>query len=72
MSLIGEVKEAIRHCRDESTPARASDVKEILSCRDNYDATDLLAAYERAKKHGEIYEYPSGGTVVVKITDDVL
>jgi len=74
MTLIGAVKDAIRHCRSEtgSRPAHVSDVKEVLACRDRHDPTDLMAAYQRAKRHGEIYEYPTDDGSVVKITDEVL
>jgi len=72
MTLIGEVKDAIRHCRSDTQAAQASDVKEVLACRDSHDPTNLMAAYQRAKRHGEIYEYPTDDGSVVKITDEVI
>jgi len=38
-------------------------------------ADDFEAAkdrYEQLRKQGEVYSYPQGGVVVVKITDEVL
>ena len=67
---IREVKDAIRATRQQNRPATKDDVQSALGKSGN--AKQLLQSYERAKKHGEIYEYPEGGEVVVKITDDAL
>ena len=53
-------------------PARAVDVKELLAQHDEHEGEALLESYQRAKRHGEIYEYPTDDTEVVKITDEVI
>jgi len=67
---IRQVKDAIRATRQENRPATKDDVQSALGKSEN--AKQALQSYERAKKHGEIYEYPEGGAVVVKITDEVI
>lgn len=72
MTLLRTIKNAIRRCRTPDAPADASAVKELLANHDDHDGQALLEAYQRAKRHGEIYEYPSDGGEIVKITDEVL
>jgi len=45
-------------------------VKELLATYDDHDWVDLLEAYQRARRHGEIYEYPSEDGDIVKITEE--
>jgi len=72
MTLLRTVKNSIRRCRTPDQPARAVDVKELLAQHDEHEGEALLESYQRAKRHGEIYEYPTNGTEVVKITDEVI
>jgi len=72
MTLLRAIKNAIRRARTPDAPADATDVKDLLANHDDHDGSDLMAAYERAKRHGEIYEYPTDDGSVVKITDEVL
>lgn len=72
MTLLRTIKNAIRRCRTPDAPADAGDVKDLLADHDDHGAKALLEAYERAKRHGEIYEFPSDGGKVVKITEEVL
>ena len=66
------IKNAIRRARTPDAHADAGEVKELLANHDDHDAEDLLAAYQQAKKEGEIFEYPDDGATVVRITDEVL
>ena len=66
------IKNAIRRARTPDTHADAGDVKELLANHDDHDAEDLLAAYEQAKREGEIFEYPDDDGNVVRITDEVM
>jgi len=72
MTLLRTVKNAIARNRTPDNPARAVDVKEVLVNHDDYEGSNLMEAYQRAKRHGEIYEYPTDDGEVVKITDEVL
>jgi len=72
MTLLRTIKNAIERNRTPDQPARAVDVKELLVNHDEYEGSNLMEAYQRAKRHGEIYEYPDGDGSVVKITDEVL
>ena len=66
------IKNAIRRARTPDAHADAGDVKELLANHDDHDADDLMAAYEQARREGEIYSYPEDGTEVVKVTEDNL
>jgi len=72
MTLLKTVKNTIRRARTPDAPAYAPDVKELLATHDDHSGGALLEAYQRAKRHGEIYEYPTDDGSVVKITDEVL
>jgi len=67
MTHLREIKNAIHRCKTPDDPAHAADVQELLASSDTEG--DLLNAYQEAKRHGEIYEYPAEDTSVVKITD---
>jgi len=66
------LKNAIRRCQTPDDHARKGDVQELLADHDDHDAADLMAAYQQAKKEGEIFEYPDDGATTVRITDEVL
>jgi len=72
MTLLRTIKNTIRQCRTDDKPADAVDVKELLVNHDDYEGSNLMEAYQRAKRHGEIYEYPTDDSDIVKITDEVL
>jgi len=65
---IRQVKDTIRDIRQPDQPATKDDVQSALG--ENENAKDALQSYQRAKKLGEIYEFPEDGTLVVKITDE--
>jgi len=70
MTLLRTIKNAIERCRTPDAPARAVDVKELLVNHDEYEGSNLMEAYQRAKRHGEIYEFPTDDGDIVKITDE--
>jgi len=70
MTLLRPIKNSIRRARTPDAPARATNVKELLVNHDEYEGSNLMEAYQRAKRHGEIYEYPTDDGDIVKITDD--
>ena len=72
MTLLTTIKNTIRRFRTPDNAALATDVKEVLANHDDHNPTALLKAYERAKRHGEIYVYPEDSGTVVKITDEQL
>jgi len=72
MTLLRTIKNTVARCRTPETPADAADVKELLATHDDHSGEALLEAYQRARRHGEIYEYPTDSGDVVKITDEVL
>jgi len=72
MTLLRTIKNSIRRARTPDTPANATDVKDLLVNHDDHDGSDLMEAYQRAKRHGEIYEYPTDNGDIVKITDEVI
>jgi len=67
---VTRVKDIIRTIRRDDKPATRKEVKNSIAKRDN--GVDLMQSYEQAKQFGEIYEYPEGGDMVVKITDEVI
>lgn len=67
---VTRVKDIIRSVRRDDKPATQKEVKDTIASRDN--AIGLMQSYEQARQHGEIYEYPEGGDIVVKITDEVI
>jgi len=71
VSHASVIKRAIRDARTADTPALERDVKESLRehCKDYKTACD---AYERLRKHGEIYSYDTDDGCVVKVTEDYL
>jgi hypothetical protein len=64
------LKDVIRDVRREDKPATKQEVQETIAHADN--PKDLMGSYQQAKRLGEIYEYPEGGHIVVKITDEVI
>jgi len=72
MTLLRTIKNTIARHRTPDAPADAAAVKKNLADYSEADGEALLEAYQRAKRHGEIYEYPDGDGSVVKITDEVL
>jgi len=64
------LKDVIRDVRSGDKPATKQEVQNTIAHTDN--AKDLMESYQLAKRMGEIYEYPEGGNVVVKITDEVI
>ena len=72
MNALQAVKEAVRLVQTESKDATKTDV--LHAAELNYDlrAVDVNQAYNELRKRGEIYSYESEGSVVVKVTDDVI
>jgi len=66
------IKNAISRAKTPDAAARVVDVKEVLANHDEHDTDDLMAAYEQARREGEIYSYPDDGAEIVKVTEDNL
>jgi len=64
------LKDVIRDVRRKDKPATKQEVQETIAHADN--PKGLMGSYQQAKRLGEIYEYPEGGNIVVKITDEVI
>jgi len=47
-------------------------VLEAAAANSSHRLPAVQDAYEQLRKEGEIYSYPSGGVVVVRITNEVL
>jgi len=69
VSHASVIKRAIRDERTADTPACERDVKATLRehCKDYKAACE---AFERLRKHGEIYSYEKNGDRIVKVTED--
>lgn len=67
-----QIKDTIRTLQSENAPATEREL--FNSLRQNIDTpfSEIKDTYEDLRKRGEIYSYPSGGYVLVKVTDDVL
>jgi len=66
------IKEAIRSVRTTGQDATESDVLEAAAANSSHRLPAVQDAYEQLRREGEIYSYPSGGVVVVRITNEVL
>lgn len=67
-SLIKQTLRTLRSTNDDVTKAELFDA--LRETADDFES--VKHQYERLRKHGEIYSYPSGGVVVVRITEDRL
>jgi len=70
-SQTPRIKETIRTLQSANDTVTEAELFDAL--REN--AADFEAAkdrYERLRKQGEVYSYPSGGEIVVRITEDAL
>ena len=70
---VNQIKDTIRSVRASDSPATKTEVFDALQRNDRVGDIDRLRdTYESLRERGEIYSYPNGGVVVVKITDEVL
>jgi len=70
-SQTPRIRETIRTLRSANGDVTEAELFDALRKK----AADFEAAkerYERLRKQGEVYSYPSGGVVVVRITEDAL
>lgn len=67
-----QIKETIRTLQSENAPATEREL--FNSLRQNTDTPfgEFKDTYDDLRKRGEIYNYPSGAYVLVKVTDDCL
>ena len=72
MNALQAVKEAVRLVQTESRDATKSDVLHAAKMNHDLQAVDVNQAYNELRKRGEIYSYESDGSVVVKVTEDVI
>ena len=66
------IKQTIRSVQTETEPAAQEDVFNKLRQNTKRPTDSVKETYEWLRETGEIYTYPNGGVVVVKITDEVL
>ena len=65
------IKETIRTLQSANDTVTKDELFTALR-RNTDDFEAAKERYETLRKHGEIYSYPSGGVVVVRITEDQL
>ena len=70
-TTVAQIKETIRTLRSANSEATKDKLFDALR-RNTDDFEAVKKRYETLRKRGEIYSYPSGGVVVVKVTNDVL
>jgi len=65
------IKETIRTLQSTNDTVTKDEL--FTALRHNTDDFEAVKErYETLRKHGEIYSYPSGGVVVVRVTEDRL
>ena len=72
MNALQAVKEAVRSVQTDNRDATEPDVLHAAKTQHDLRPADVKHAYDDLRARGEIYSYESEGSVVVKVTDDVV
>jgi len=71
-NITTTIKETIRTLQSDNGQATQDAVFNAFRRNTKQPFDRVRERYETLRKQGEIYSYPSGGVVVVRVTDDAL